>query len=55
MDYDIAQNQLRRERKSFAGLGQGPGYKKTKGLIWVTSITMIIVLTILAGVKIFIP
>jgi hypothetical protein len=37
------------------GLGQGPGYKKTKGLIWVTSITMIIVLTILAGVKIFIP
>jgi hypothetical protein len=37
------------------GLGQGPGYKKTKGLIWVTSITMIVILTILTGIKIFIP
>ena len=35
------------------GLGTGPGYKKTKGLIWVTSITMITVLIILAGIKIF--
>lgn len=35
------------------GLGTGPGYKKTKRLIWITSITMIIILMILAGIKIY--
>ena len=35
------------------GLGTGPGYKKTKRLIWVTSITVSILLIILAVIKVF--
>ena len=36
-----------------SGLGTGPGYKKTKRLIWVSSMTMIIILMILTGIRIF--
>jgi hypothetical protein len=35
------------------GYGQGPGYKRTQGLIWVTTATIILILIILAVIKVF--
>lgn len=34
-------------------LGTGPGYRKTKGLIWFTSATIIVLLLILTAIKVF--